>query len=145
MSPGQSICQSKLINIIHVMLSLKVSQEVFPFNGFISVPLDATSTEQQELFTQKLQQCCVIFDFLDSVTDLKSKEIKRATLNELVDYVSTNRGVLVESAYPEITDMVSALVLVEERSTRFPSQRKASLNTMVWIWCSGAPNCHPQC
>uniref|UniRef100_A0A7N6B2F1 Serine/threonine protein phosphatase 2A regulatory subunit n=1 Tax=Anabas testudineus TaxID=64144 RepID=A0A7N6B2F1_ANATE len=67
---------------------------------------DAPSTEQQELFTQKLQQCCIIFDFLDSVTDLKSKEIKRATLNELVDYVSTNRGVLVESAYPEITNMI---------------------------------------
>lgn len=83
----------------------------FQCNGFISVVLDATSTEQQELFTQKLQQCCVVFDFLDSVTDLKSKEIKRATLNELVDYVSTNRGVLVESAYPEITDMVSVLVL----------------------------------
>ncbi|XP_047429658.1 serine/threonine-protein phosphatase 2A 56 kDa regulatory subunit alpha isoform isoform X2 [Mugil cephalus] len=68
---------------------------------------DAPSTEQQELFTQKLQQCCMLFDFLDSVTDLKSKEIKRATLTELVDYVSTNRGVLVESAYPEITNMIS--------------------------------------
>uniref|UniRef100_A0A8C7FNS5 Serine/threonine protein phosphatase 2A regulatory subunit n=1 Tax=Oncorhynchus kisutch TaxID=8019 RepID=A0A8C7FNS5_ONCKI len=68
---------------------------------------DAPSTEQQELFTQKLQQCCMLFDFMDSVTDLKSKEIKRATLNELVDYVSTNRGVLVEAAYPEISNMVS--------------------------------------
>uniref|UniRef100_A0A673BJG2 Serine/threonine protein phosphatase 2A regulatory subunit n=1 Tax=Sphaeramia orbicularis TaxID=375764 RepID=A0A673BJG2_9TELE len=67
---------------------------------------DAPSTEQQELFTQKLQQCCMLFDFFDSVTDLKSKEIKRATLNELVDYVSTNRGVLVESTYPEITNML---------------------------------------
>ncbi|MCI4389574.1 hypothetical protein PGIGA_G00099720 [Pangasianodon gigas] len=44
---------------------------------------DAPSTEQQELFVQKLQQCCVLFDFFDSVTDLKSKEVKRATLNEL--------------------------------------------------------------
>lgn len=84
----------------------------FQSHGFVFVLPDATSTEQQELFTQKLQQCCVIFDFLDSVTDLKSKEIKRATLNELVDYVSTNRGVLVESAYPEITDMVSTLVVL---------------------------------
>uniref|UniRef100_A0A8C7HV82 Serine/threonine protein phosphatase 2A regulatory subunit n=2 Tax=Oncorhynchus TaxID=8016 RepID=A0A8C7HV82_ONCKI len=67
---------------------------------------DAPSTEQQELFTQKLQQCCMLFDFMDSVTDLKSKEIKRATLNELVDYVSTNRGVLVETAYPEISNML---------------------------------------
>ena len=72
----------------------------------LPAPADAPSTEQQELFTQKLQQCCMLFDFMDSVTDLKSKEIKRATLNELVDYVSTNRGVLVESAYPEISNMV---------------------------------------
>lgn len=68
---------------------------------------DASSTEQQELFVQKLQQCSIMFDFLDSVADLKSKETKRATLTELVEYVSTNRGVLVEPVYPEITSMVS--------------------------------------
>ncbi|XP_017203289.1 serine/threonine-protein phosphatase 2A 56 kDa regulatory subunit alpha isoform isoform X3 [Oryctolagus cuniculus] len=67
---------------------------------------DATSNEQQELFCQKLQQCCVLFDFMDSVSDLRSKEIKRATLNELVEYVSTNRGVLVESAYSAIVKML---------------------------------------
>ncbi|MGH0118042.1 UNVERIFIED_CONTAM: hypothetical protein FKN15_052047 [Acipenser sinensis] len=66
---------------------------------------NAPTTEQQELFCQKLQQCCMLFDFMDSVIDLKSKEIKRATLNELVDFVSTNRGVLVEAAYPEIAAM----------------------------------------
>uniref|UniRef100_A0A3Q2IAE4 Serine/threonine-protein phosphatase 2A 56 kDa regulatory subunit n=1 Tax=Equus caballus TaxID=9796 RepID=A0A3Q2IAE4_HORSE len=66
---------------------------------------DAASNEQQELFCQKLQQCCVLFDFMDSVSDLKSKEIKRATLNELVEYVSTNRGVIVESAYSDIVKM----------------------------------------
>lgn len=69
---------------------------------------DAASNEQQELFSQKLQQCCVLFDFMDSVSDLKSKEIKRATLNELVEYVSTNRGVIVESAYTDIVKMISA-------------------------------------
>ncbi|XP_053469538.1 serine/threonine-protein phosphatase 2A 56 kDa regulatory subunit alpha isoform [Ictalurus furcatus] len=68
---------------------------------------DTPSTEQQELFVQKLQQCCVLFDFFDSVTDLKSKEVKRATLNELVEYVSTSRGVLVDSAYPDIINMIS--------------------------------------
>uniref|UniRef100_A0A8C9P1V2 Protein phosphatase 2 regulatory subunit B'alpha n=1 Tax=Spermophilus dauricus TaxID=99837 RepID=A0A8C9P1V2_SPEDA len=45
---------------------------------------------------------------MDSVSDLKSKEIKRATLNELVEYVSTNRGVIVESAYSDIVKMISA-------------------------------------
>ncbi|XP_007426932.2 serine/threonine-protein phosphatase 2A 56 kDa regulatory subunit alpha isoform, partial [Python bivittatus] len=69
---------------------------------------DATSNEQQVLFCQKLQQCCVLFDFMDSVSDLRSKEIKRATLNELVEYVSTNRGVITESAYSEIVKMISS-------------------------------------
>lgn len=82
-----------------------ISNDSVYFLFFCMIP-DAPSTEQQELFTKKLQQCCMLFDFLDSVMDLKSKEIKRATLNELVDYVSTNRGVLVESTYPEITNMV---------------------------------------
>lgn len=76
--------------------------------------LDATSNEQQELFCQKLQQCCVLFDFMDSVSDLRSKEIKRATLNELVEYVSTNRGVLVESAYSAIVKMVSFWIYVSQ-------------------------------
>lgn len=48
---------------------------------------------------------------MDSVSDLKSKEIKRATLNELVEYVSTNRGVIVESAYADIVKMVSRIWL----------------------------------
>ncbi|EHB14418.1 Serine/threonine-protein phosphatase 2A 56 kDa regulatory subunit alpha isoform [Heterocephalus glaber] len=69
---------------------------------------DAPSNEQQELFCRKLQQCCVLFDFMDSVSDLKSKEITRATLDELVEYVSTDRGVIVESAYSDIVKMISA-------------------------------------
>ncbi|XP_061481250.1 serine/threonine-protein phosphatase 2A 56 kDa regulatory subunit alpha isoform [Rhineura floridana] len=69
---------------------------------------DATSNEQQDLFCQKLKQCCVLFDFMDSVSDLRSKEIKRATLNELVEYVSTNRGVIVESAYSDIVKMIGS-------------------------------------
>nr|XP_033794313.1 serine/threonine-protein phosphatase 2A 56 kDa regulatory subunit alpha isoform isoform X1 [Geotrypetes seraphini] len=67
---------------------------------------DASSNEQQELFCQKLQQCCTVFDFFDSVSDLKSKEIKRATLNELIDYVSTRRGVIVETTYSDIVNMI---------------------------------------
>lgn len=98
---------SKSVSTEHyIMLSSVYQQWLNVFPSFFCVIPDAPSTEQQELFTQKLQQCCMLFDFLDSVIDLKSKEIKRATLNELVDYVSTNRGVLVESAYPEITNMV---------------------------------------
>lgn len=68
---------------------------------------DAPLNEQQDLFIKKLKQCCVIFDFMDPVTDLKSKEIKRACLNEIVDYISVTKNCLYEPVYPEIIAMVS--------------------------------------
>jgi serine/threonine-protein phosphatase 2A regulatory subunit B' len=46
---------------------------------------------------------------MDPVADLKGKEIKRATLNELVDYITAGRGVLTEPVYPEIIRMVCML------------------------------------
>ena len=56
---------------------------------------------------QKLKQCCVIFDFnLDPLSDLKYKEVKRAALNELVDHVTHQRGVITEAIYPEAINMV---------------------------------------
>lgn len=68
---------------------------------------DAAPQDQQELFIKKLKQCCVVFDFMDPVTDLKSKEIKRACLNEIVDYISVSKSCLTEAVYPEIITMVS--------------------------------------
>lgn len=62
--------------------------------------------EQPELFLKKLQQCCTVFDFMDTLSDLKMKEYKRSTLNELVDYVTVSRGYLTEQAYPEVVKMV---------------------------------------
>ncbi|RKP20961.1 B56-domain-containing protein [Rozella allomycis CSF55] len=63
---------------------------------------DISLGERHELFLKKLYQCCVIFDFNDVMSDLKGKEIKANTLTELVDYISTNRGVITEQIYPEI-------------------------------------------
>uniref|UniRef100_A0A674H0Z8 Serine/threonine protein phosphatase 2A regulatory subunit n=1 Tax=Taeniopygia guttata TaxID=59729 RepID=A0A674H0Z8_TAEGU len=68
---------------------------------------DVPSSEQPELFLKKLQQCCVIFDFMDTLSDLKMKEYKRSTLNELVDYITISRGCLTEQTYPEVVRMVS--------------------------------------
>ena len=65
------------------------------------------ASERQELFMKKLAQCCVIFDFQDAMADLKGKEIKRATLTELVDYITNNRGVITEPIYPEAIRMFS--------------------------------------
>ncbi|XP_012272267.1 serine/threonine-protein phosphatase 2A 56 kDa regulatory subunit epsilon isoform [Orussus abietinus] len=69
---------------------------------------DVTPSEQEELFIRKLRQCCVTFDFMDPVADLKCKEIKRSTLNELVDHITVGRGVLTEPVYAEIIKMISA-------------------------------------
>ena len=85
-------------------IALQLFPTFFPSN---IIPADTAPNEQQALFIQKLQQCGTVFDFMDPVSDLKSKEIKRATLNELVDYITAGRGVLTEPAYPEIVRMVS--------------------------------------
>jgi len=75
----------------------------------VALPLlkDTPPSEQQDLFIKKLQQCCVVFDFMDPVCDLKSKEVKRGCLNELVDYVTATRGVLTEPTYPEIVKLIA--------------------------------------
>ncbi|KAK1171698.1 serine/threonine-protein phosphatase 2A 56 kDa regulatory subunit delta isoform isoform X1 [Acipenser oxyrinchus oxyrinchus] len=69
---------------------------------------DAPSHEREELFIQKLRQCCVLFDFVtDPLSDLKYKEVKRAGLNEMVEYITHNRDVVTESIYPEGVIMFS--------------------------------------
>lgn len=67
---------------------------------------DATPAEREELFIQKIRQCTVLFDFVqDPLSDLKWKEVKRAALNEMVEYVTQNRGVVTEAIYPEAIHM----------------------------------------
>lgn len=73
---------------------------------FSSSLSDVPAPEQPELFLKKLQQCCTVFDFMDTLSDLKMKEYKRSTLNELVDYVTVSRGYLTEQAYPDVVKMV---------------------------------------
>ena len=64
---------------------------------------EATQGEREELFIQKIRQCGVLFDFVsDPLSDLKWKEVKRAALQEMVEYVTQNRAVLIEPVYPEV-------------------------------------------
>lgn len=75
----------------------------------VKLPLlkEAAANERESLFIQKLQQCCTVFDFqLDPLSDLKWKEIKRAGLNEMIDYITSNRGVITDPIYPEAVRMV---------------------------------------
>ncbi|OAA66837.1 serine/threonine-protein phosphatase 2a [Niveomyces insectorum RCEF 264] len=69
--------------------------------GFHEVP----PNRRQDLFMQKIDQCNVIFDFNDASSDMKSKEVKRLALHELLDYVANNRQVITEPMYPRVVDM----------------------------------------
>eukprot|EP00268_Persea_americana_P026191 TRINITY_DN2558_c0_g1_i2.p1 TRINITY_DN2558_c0_g1~~TRINITY_DN2558_c0_g1_i2.p1 ORF type:complete len:525 (-),score=109.92 TRINITY_DN2558_c0_g1_i2:545-2119(-) len=71
--------------------------------GFRDVP----SSEKQNLFIKKLNLCCVVFDFTDPTKNLKEKEIKRQTLLELVDYVSSTNGKFTENIMQEITKVLA--------------------------------------
>ena len=75
---------------------------------------DVAPAEQEKLFIQKLRQCCVLFDFLsDPLSDLKWKEVKRAALSEMVEFITHNRNVITEPIYPEVVHMVSEVEGVE--------------------------------
>ena len=43
----------------------------------------------------------------DPAVDVKSKEVKRACLHELTDYICNTKSVLTEPVYPELIKMVS--------------------------------------
>lgn len=83
-------------------LKLNGIYEALP--GFRDVP----SSEKQNLFIGKLNLCCVVFDFTDPTKNVKEKEIKRRTLLELVDYVTSASGKFTETVMLECVKMVSA-------------------------------------
>ncbi|RKP10806.1 phosphatase 2A regulatory B subunit-domain-containing protein [Thamnocephalis sphaerospora] len=64
--------------------------------------------ERHDLFIRKIRQCSVVFDFTDPLADLQGKEIKRQTLTELVEYITTQRGVISEPVYPEVFSMFAS-------------------------------------
>ncbi|KAK0510472.1 hypothetical protein JMJ35_006904 [Cladonia borealis] len=78
-------------------------RELEKLPGFHEVP----PNRRQDLFMNKIDQCNIIFDFNDASGDMKSKEIKRLALHELLDYVANNRQVITEPMYPKVVEMFS--------------------------------------
>ncbi|XP_072388040.1 serine/threonine-protein phosphatase 2A 56 kDa regulatory subunit gamma isoform-like isoform X6 [Diabrotica undecimpunctata] len=67
---------------------------------------EAPADEREDLFIQKLRQCCVLFDFAsDPLSDLKWKEVKRTALQEMVEYVTTQKRVITDNVYGEAVNM----------------------------------------
>lgn len=69
--------------------------------------------KREALFRQKLQLCCMIFDFEDPESDTRGKELKRETLFELAEYVNTPSGqkIFTEALMPDIVQMVRVNLL----------------------------------
>ncbi|XP_055294805.1 serine/threonine-protein phosphatase 2A 56 kDa regulatory subunit delta isoform isoform X2 [Sitodiplosis mosellana] len=68
---------------------------------------EVSAAEREELFAQKLRQCCVLFDFTEPLSDLKWKEVKRTALHEMVEYLTNEHNVITEKIYPEAINMFS--------------------------------------
>ncbi|XP_020230504.1 serine/threonine protein phosphatase 2A 57 kDa regulatory subunit B' theta isoform [Cajanus cajan] len=97
-----------------VPLPVVVNENNNPSNGnfgsYEALPAfrDVPSSEKPTLFIKKLRMCCVVFDFTDPTKHLKEKEIKRQTLVELVDYVTSANAKFAENLMQEVVKMVSA-------------------------------------
>ncbi|XVE67772.1 hypothetical protein DITRI_Ditri09bG0015000 [Diplodiscus trichospermus] len=104
-SPNSGLNQgNKISQVVNAKLNgntVATSYEALP--SFRDVP----NSEKQNLFIRKLNLCCTVFDFSDPTKNLREKDIKRQTLLELVDYVSSASGKFSEIVMQEIVKMVS--------------------------------------
>ncbi|KAF8370214.1 hypothetical protein HHK36_031745 [Tetracentron sinense] len=75
--------------------------EILP--SFRDVPV----SDRQNLFLRKLQICCFLFDFSDTLKSAKEKETKRQTLLELVEFIQSGSGKITETVQEEMIRMIS--------------------------------------
>lgn len=61
--------------------------------------------EQISLFIQKISQCNILFDFSDPTYDIRGKEIKRVTLQELIQFILSNRFTYTDEMYKHVITM----------------------------------------
>lgn len=65
----------------------------------------ANSEDYISLFIQKVDQCAIIFDFKNTNQDLKGKEIKKNTLQELIHFISNNNITFTDEIYYHVVEM----------------------------------------
>ncbi|OBA23847.1 protein phosphatase 2A regulatory B subunit [Metschnikowia bicuspidata var. bicuspidata NRRL YB-4993] len=77
------------------------TQEIVKLPNFDEVAPE----EQISLFNQKVDQCNIIFDFNDPTQDIRGKEIKRITLQELIQFIVSNRFNYTDEMYSHVITM----------------------------------------
>lgn len=89
------------------MLEISQERQLEQLPAFEEVP----PKEHYSLFLQKVEQCCVVFNFSDPGSDMMGKEIKRITLCELIEYISTTEIFINDQMYREVIRMFSKNVI----------------------------------
>lgn len=75
--------------------------EIHKLPSFHEVPID----KKLDLFLMKVEQCNILFDFNDPSFDIRGKEIKRITLQELAEFISSNRFHITDEMYQKVVEM----------------------------------------
>ncbi|KAG8380556.1 hypothetical protein BUALT_Bualt06G0027900 [Buddleja alternifolia] len=68
---------------------------------------DVPLSERHVVFIKKLQICCFLYDFSDTMKHVRQKEIKRQTVAELVDMVQSGSCKMNEIMQEELIKMIS--------------------------------------
>ncbi|EJS41736.1 rts1p [Saccharomyces arboricola H-6] len=66
---------------------------------------EVSPEERIPLFIAKVDQCDTMFDFNDPSFDIQGKEIKRSTLDELIEFLVTNRFTYTNEMYAHVVNM----------------------------------------
>ncbi|CDK28663.1 unnamed protein product [Kuraishia capsulata CBS 1993] len=74
---------------------------------FETLPLLSEVDEQHQisLFVQKIDQCNIMFDFYDPSSDIQGKTLKKTTLDELFEFISSHRFTYTEEIYSHMVNM----------------------------------------
>ncbi|XP_062502738.1 serine/threonine-protein phosphatase 2A 56 kDa regulatory subunit epsilon isoform-like isoform X2 [Corticium candelabrum] len=97
---------------------------------------DTPSDQQEHLFLRKLEQCRVMFNFDDPLSNLKEKEVKRSCLSEILDFLMKGRNVLTAAMYHPIVDMIAHNIFrplpAGERPADFDAEEEEPLLEESW-------------
>ncbi|KAI9192221.1 hypothetical protein LWI28_019722 [Acer negundo] len=91
----------------------RVSSAVFPSSIMAGVEAvephlsfkDVSNPQKQNLFVSKLNLCCEVFDFSDPDKNTSEQDMKRQTLIELADFVSSGSAKFTEPAIAAMSKM----------------------------------------
>ena len=64
--------------------------------------------QRNEIFAKKLKFCCVACNFRETGAEIKLKQTKRKTLNELIEYMDAAKGLLNDQIYELSCQMFAA-------------------------------------